>query len=437
MKTTSASLASHQERISVSNMPQAFQDAVLVARKLKIRYLWIDALCIIQDSPTDWEQESREMSDIFAHAFITIGAATSTACDQSFIDRSRAPVLRIPFQSSLDPDVSGDYTIFLDGECVSPEEVDMYASRWNGRAWVWQEQELSAKMLVFGRRMLQLRCLQTIRLEDGFQGSPWARIERDFGSERYWLNTMSTYTRRKITFVRDRLGAVAGAAKFISRATEDAGHPKEYLAGLWLDDSFSDQLCWAISHPKNSFQDMITDLTNEETYCAPSWSWASRNEGVIAGNPVGFTTMFRIVQYHLPPAVNDSMIAVKPGSSITLSGKLKAAPLIRPTGIVVENEEADRFERTHDKWWNPIENLNRVFYHLDWATDAEYTDEMAVKDKMHFLIAVQRNWQKISGLLLLPFEGPQGVFYRRVGHFNTIGDYYWLTAFLDVEMTIL
>ncbi|KAF2108483.1 hypothetical protein BDV96DRAFT_260210 [Lophiotrema nucula] len=41
----------------VSELPQTFQDAVYVTRRLGFSYLWIDALCIMQDSEDDWLQE--------------------------------------------------------------------------------------------------------------------------------------------------------------------------------------------------------------------------------------------------------------------------------------------------------------------------------------------------------------------------------------------
>jgi hypothetical protein len=39
--------------VEIDRPPQTLKDAVYVTRRLGIRYLWIDALCIIQDSPED------------------------------------------------------------------------------------------------------------------------------------------------------------------------------------------------------------------------------------------------------------------------------------------------------------------------------------------------------------------------------------------------
>jgi hypothetical protein len=60
-----------------STLLLTFQDAIQVARGLDIRYLWIDSLCIIQDSEEDWSRESSNMMSIYESAFMNIAAAGS------------------------------------------------------------------------------------------------------------------------------------------------------------------------------------------------------------------------------------------------------------------------------------------------------------------------------------------------------------------------
>jgi len=90
-------LASNQadlERgIALATLPATFQQAIGVTRFLEIPYLWIDSLCIVQDSAADWEVESAAMADVYGHALVNIAAASSTdASGGLFFDRDPAVV---------------------------------------------------------------------------------------------------------------------------------------------------------------------------------------------------------------------------------------------------------------------------------------------------------------------------------------------------------
>lgn len=67
----------HSHWKSVYHMPQTFQDTVSVACHLGIQYLWIDSLCIIQESDEDCSRESVVIGDIYANSFCTIAATSA------------------------------------------------------------------------------------------------------------------------------------------------------------------------------------------------------------------------------------------------------------------------------------------------------------------------------------------------------------------------
>lgn len=81
--TTMSSINDRKRGISLEHMPKTFQDAVKVSWQLGFRYLWIDSICIIQDHPADWEQNSALMGQIYHRAAITIMAATTPAISKS------------------------------------------------------------------------------------------------------------------------------------------------------------------------------------------------------------------------------------------------------------------------------------------------------------------------------------------------------------------
>lgn len=74
-KTTKDTLAKHLEGLVYDILPQTFKDAITIAKKLFVPYLWIDSLRIIQDSTEDWQSESAMMGMIYGNSYCTIAAA--------------------------------------------------------------------------------------------------------------------------------------------------------------------------------------------------------------------------------------------------------------------------------------------------------------------------------------------------------------------------
>jgi hypothetical protein len=75
--TTLANFLSRKKDVTWRELSKTFQDAVKISRLLGIDYLWIDSLCIIQDSEADWERESARMASVYANAHLTIAASRS------------------------------------------------------------------------------------------------------------------------------------------------------------------------------------------------------------------------------------------------------------------------------------------------------------------------------------------------------------------------
>jgi hypothetical protein len=99
---TSSTAQDITDGILVSVLPKTLQDAIVVTHKLGLRYLWVDALCIIQDSPQDLNREIAKMAETFQGAFITISAASASSVHQGFLrDRQwRSSIcLQLPYES--------------------------------------------------------------------------------------------------------------------------------------------------------------------------------------------------------------------------------------------------------------------------------------------------------------------------------------------------
>jgi hypothetical protein len=75
-------MADHLRSMPILLLPETYRDAIDVTRSLGVRYIWIDALCIIQSTTdqSDWESESSKMATIFENGLVTIAATSSSDC---------------------------------------------------------------------------------------------------------------------------------------------------------------------------------------------------------------------------------------------------------------------------------------------------------------------------------------------------------------------
>lgn len=79
--TTRANLQERKLSIDIKGLSKTFQDAVDVTRKLRVQYLWIDSICIVQDNRDDWRMEAKNMASIYELARLNIAAAGCEGLD--------------------------------------------------------------------------------------------------------------------------------------------------------------------------------------------------------------------------------------------------------------------------------------------------------------------------------------------------------------------
>lgn len=82
-----------KDGISASRLPKTFQDAIYVTTTFGLRFIWIDALCILQDSEADWLKEAAMMGEVYPKSIITLAATASEDSEEGlFYDRSLSAV---------------------------------------------------------------------------------------------------------------------------------------------------------------------------------------------------------------------------------------------------------------------------------------------------------------------------------------------------------
>jgi hypothetical protein len=82
-------LDSFTAEIPVVNIPATIKDAIRVAKSLGYQYLWIDALCIIQDDPQDWQREASRMAHVYGNADLVLTASSATDSYEGFLNQER------------------------------------------------------------------------------------------------------------------------------------------------------------------------------------------------------------------------------------------------------------------------------------------------------------------------------------------------------------
>jgi hypothetical protein len=303
LKTEKATLKQRLEGIPLEIMTPAVKDAVQLTRALGLRYIWIDALCIIQDDPRDWSYESGQMSRVFHGAFITFCGLNSRSCHEPFLQR--APAVTIPFQSTIRPVIEGAISIRLQpvsGDWRNREiySIDRSTSRWETRAWTYQEEKLSTRLLLFGGSKMHFRC-GTHRWSEGddklsrLYESSILPHDRIIGVRRgelamsslyaTWNRLVHDYSSRSVTHLNDRLPAISGLAQLFYSMLGD-----HYVAGFWKTDTLTG-LAWSGSQTSHGLQNHLQSIRERE-YIAPSWSWASCIGGGIMNTCVGWQTVF-------------------------------------------------------------------------------------------------------------------------------------------------
>ena len=137
-----------QDNIPWNDLPKTFQDAILVARRLGFSYLWIDSLCIIQDSADDWGREAKLMGDIYKNAVCNIAASDGAHSSHGCFFPRQPQML----QPTMLPCTSGKQRYLVNETDLFDEHI-LYT-----RAWVLQEALLARRTLDCGRAQLFWRC---------------------------------------------------------------------------------------------------------------------------------------------------------------------------------------------------------------------------------------------------------------------------------------
>jgi hypothetical protein len=334
LRLTTENLPQLNTIISPQSLPQSFMDAIVSCRHLKIRYLWIDSLCILQSGPgaeEDWQRHVNEMHTIYANCTLNIGIAHASSPEHgAFVERN-ASFIQTTFvymptrkrfldlgvddtesKDESEPAVDPDFLCTETETCVVTIFAELYdyssfvtrQALWE-RGWVFQERLMTPRMLLFGSDRIYWQCHkrneneylphglpQSGEMFDQHAISPFSLPDVPHLDELstedlpdlygYWYSLVDWYSETELTYPeKDRLVAMAAIARHFDRLL-----PGRYCAGIFESDLHFG-LLWNCAYDYKETAhlkrldwslDITIDQDRSHGYQAPTWSWASVND---------------------------------------------------------------------------------------------------------------------------------------------------------------
>jgi hypothetical protein len=383
--------AAFEKRIIFEDLPKTFQDSILVAQRFSIAYLWIDSLCIIQDSLEDWRKESVLMGNVYSSSYCNISATAAVdGADGLFCDGQMSDLRMVQLSAYNDErPLSAHHSDFF------TKSID--SAPLNKRGWVLQERLLSRCNLHFGEKQLLWECCEENACEimpDGLvsgidcplmkntvsimRGLKPLRIHGDridlwaYGK---WADIVQAYTEALLTRQTDRLVAISGLASIFQDfyASHYPTRP-EYLAGIWAQRAhLVTQLLWHA-------QRIRTTPDSSSTFIAPTWSWASVDGPINDVFNFSHTAVDMITfpfPYAITTLVNDNDLFGQVSSGrLSLRGKLArisytALPVMTTEGVELPPHgilKIQEYRPTEDFSWytRNLDSSNIIYTNIWW-----------------------------------------------------------------------
>lgn len=252
-----------------------FRDAMEIVRGLGIRYLWIDSLCIVQNSTRSWKLNARVMDLIYGNARLTICAADG---QDSYAGLRAMHTGEHENRQYVEDCVPGVRLMVS-----RPPETGIETSNWDKRAWTFQERLLSKRCLIFTEGRVYFQCLSTGMSQDivaDKQGAGWSldlvraplQTLRELERRALWVYArfVPRYTDRNLTEPGDILAAFNGIC---NRMRETLQAP--FIFGL-PSSHFDLALLWEPERALHRRRPRIDGEKKKAKYTEmefPSWSW--------------------------------------------------------------------------------------------------------------------------------------------------------------------
>lgn len=304
--TTRANMDDRLKGLPVSSLPQTIQDAIVLTRAFSVKYLWVDALCIIQGGADneDWRRELPNMGKIYRHSLFTIAASSAADSSIGFLRRrigTQWPVRDYRLSCDDDPGIEGDNILLkatLPWWGIAVESSVLFK-----RGWVLQERMLASRTLFWTEIGVFWECNELRGSEykdkyDEYEGSPThlqlSELVKDIEDHEFlikkrefeetplcskgsWSILLEDFSAKTLTHMIDKLPAITGLGQELARLTGS-----EFEMGVFKHNLVQ-ELAWVTGFKQEYIG--ITVVTAEQQTVrvsgTPSWCWASAHRPLL------------------------------------------------------------------------------------------------------------------------------------------------------------
>ncbi|KAF2188522.1 hypothetical protein K469DRAFT_565361, partial [Zopfia rhizophila CBS 207.26] len=281
-------ISNFKKAIPYDWLPATFKDAVDTTRALKIRYLWIDSLCILQGKDGDFNEQAKRMEDVFSGAYCVLAASRATGQRDGFLG-SRSQRNFVTFQRGAEKP-------FYVCQSIDNFSRDVLEGSLNSRGWVSQERALARRTVYFTETQTYFECGSGVRCETlarmhnnmaDFLGDPKFPDKAMRANSRalkisYFQDLYQQYSRLGFSRIEDRPIAIAGLEKRLQKAFHTKGG-----YGIFDDGPdgglFHRSLLWQRGEDEASLTPIVFPV--ERNSRVPTWSWMAYKGGIDYGDP--------------------------------------------------------------------------------------------------------------------------------------------------------
>ncbi len=387
------------------NLPKTFREAIILCRQLGLPYLWIDAICILQDDPHDTLAHIAHMDAIYSSAVLTIVCAAGPDVNAGL------PGVATPRTVDQTTQLVKGYELIT---CPLLPTFAIQESRWRNRTWTFQEERLSCRMLGFLPDQAYFWCQGTIfdlpvheatvNDCDGGRdcipqmidkppkdGKPYELGRSRLGDLFSYIDMVENYTARNLTYDSDILFAFSGMMACFRKQLD--GVPTDWLFGMPIA-AFGWSLCWESGMPRPSRPgDTTWSATPAPTARRPgfpSWSWA------------GWKTQVCLSVHHSPD------VHYRSGGLFTVSDAHRAS------GILEERRLDAIMHQKHGFWVSPrgegadtvdkergVLSFKTSYAQLRVARDLSEAEQCGDPNRMRYKITLPDDEQQCLGFIAL------------------------------------